>query len=74
MKRSGSTALKTGNRRACHDHGYGQASPSQVVDLLKIWQKELAWMVEFFNRTFHKPIIDILIQFPKEDLPNTLSI
>ena len=45
---------------------------SQVVDLLKMWQKELAWMVEFFNRTFYKPIIDILIQFPKQDLPEYL--
>ncbi|HSQ77548.1 MAG TPA: PEP/pyruvate-binding domain-containing protein, partial [Nitrospirota bacterium] len=45
---------------------------SQVIDLLKIWQKELAWMVEFFNRTFHQPVTDILIQFPKEDLPEYL--
>ncbi len=45
---------------------------SQAVDLLKMWQKELAWIVEFFNRTFHKPIIDVLIQFPKEDLPEYL--
>jgi pyruvate,orthophosphate dikinase len=45
---------------------------SQVVDLLKMCQKELAWMVEFFNRTFHTPIVDILIQFPKQDLPEYL--
>ncbi len=45
---------------------------SQIVDLLKMWQKELAWMVEFFNRTFHKPIIDLLRQSPKEDLPEYL--
>jgi pyruvate,orthophosphate dikinase len=45
---------------------------SQVLDLLKMWQKELAWLVELFNRTFHKPVIDILTQFPKEDLPEYL--
>ena len=42
---------------------------SQAADLLRMWQKELAWMVDFFNRTFHKPIVEIIKQFPKEDLP-----
>jgi pyruvate, orthophosphate dikinase len=45
---------------------------SQIVDLLKMWQKELAWMVEFINRTFHKAVADILSQFRKEDLPEYL--
>jgi pyruvate,orthophosphate dikinase len=45
---------------------------SQVVDVLKMWQKELAWMVEFFNLTFHKPLTDVLKRFPKEDLPELL--
>ena len=45
---------------------------SQVADMLKMWQKELAWMVEFFNLTFHKPLLDILGRFPKDDLPEYL--
>ncbi len=45
---------------------------SQAADLLRLWQKELAWQVDFFNRTFHKPVIAVLEQFPKEDLPEYL--
>jgi hypothetical protein len=42
---------------------------SQAADLLRMWQKELAWMVDFFNRTFRGPLAAILERFPKEDLP-----
>ncbi len=45
---------------------------SQVSDVLRMWQKELAWIVGFFNRTFQKPVADILRNFPKEDLPDHL--
>ncbi|MBI4849669.1 MAG: hypothetical protein HY808_14055 [Nitrospirae bacterium] len=45
---------------------------SQVNDLLKIWQKELTWMVELCYRTFHKPLTDLLMKFPRQDLPDFL--
>lgn len=45
---------------------------TQVVDLLRMWQKELAWMVRFFNRTFHGPIKDILEECPRNELPEIL--
>ncbi len=50
----------------------GRLFLSQAVDLLRIWQKELAWTVEFINHTFHRPLADILKQFPKDDLPESL--
>lgn len=45
---------------------------SQVVDVLKRWQTELAWMVEFLTRTLHGPLADILRRFPRADLPENL--
>jgi pyruvate,orthophosphate dikinase len=42
---------------------------SQVVDILRIWQKELTWTVDFFYRTFHGPLIEILKFFPRDALP-----
>jgi pyruvate,orthophosphate dikinase len=45
---------------------------SQVADLLNIWQKELKWMVEVFNRTFLQPVQRILKQYPRNELPDTL--
>ncbi|MGE5172520.1 MAG: PEP/pyruvate-binding domain-containing protein, partial [Betaproteobacteria bacterium] len=45
---------------------------SQAADLLRMWQKELAGIVEFINHTFHRPLTDILKQFPKDDLPEYL--
>jgi pyruvate,orthophosphate dikinase len=46
---------------------------SQVFDLLKIWQKELGWMVFFFNQTFHAPIARILKLFPQNELPEHIG-
>ena len=46
---------------------------AQIVDLLRIWQKELTWMVESFYRTFHAPLISVLEQFPEESLPPRLG-
>lgn len=45
---------------------------SQIIDLLRICQKEITWMVEFLNRTFHRPLMEILKDFPREDLPEYL--
>ena len=45
---------------------------SQVIDVLRICQKELTWMVEFLNTTFYSSVVDILGIFPKEDLPEFL--
>ncbi len=42
---------------------------SQIVDLLRMWQKELAWIVEFFTRTFHQPLMSVLAWYPKDELP-----
>ena len=45
---------------------------SQVIDLLRTWQKELTWMVEFFHRTFHAPLVLVLRSFPGDSLPDRL--
>jgi pyruvate,orthophosphate dikinase len=45
---------------------------SQIIDLIRMWQKELAWMVEFVNRTFHQPLVGILNQCPRDELPEYL--
>jgi pyruvate,orthophosphate dikinase len=47
-------------------------SLSQITDLLKIWQRELTWMVELCYRTFHKPLTDMLGKYPREDLSDFL--
>lgn len=46
---------------------------SQVIDMLRMWQRELTWMVEFFSRTFHSPLITILRAFPEDELPEHLK-
>jgi pyruvate,orthophosphate dikinase len=46
---------------------------SQVFDLLKIWQRELTWIVELFYRTFHNPLSDILGAYRPEHLPDFLK-
>jgi pyruvate,orthophosphate dikinase len=46
---------------------------SQITDLLKIWQRELAWAVEFLTRTFYQPLTRVLRSFPKEELPEHLK-
>ncbi len=45
---------------------------SQIVDLLRICQRELTWLVEIFNMTFQKPLLEILEKFPKDELPEYL--
>ncbi|RJQ13311.1 MAG: hypothetical protein C4560_14585 [Nitrospiraceae bacterium] len=46
---------------------------SQVIDLLRLWQKELTWMVELLYRTFHGPLMEILATCGPEDLPPFLK-
>ena len=46
---------------------------SQLTDLLKIWQRELAWVVESLTRTFYLPLTRILRSFGKEELPEHLK-
>ncbi len=43
---------------------------SQIVDLLRIWQRELTWMVESFSRMLHGPLASILENFPRQELPD----
>ncbi len=44
----------------------------QVIDVLKMWQKELAWMVFSLTRTFLEPLKEVIRKFPFEDLPDHL--
>jgi pyruvate,orthophosphate dikinase len=46
---------------------------SQIVDMLRMWQRELTWMVETFHRTFDDPLIEILKAFPPDELPDRLK-
>jgi pyruvate,orthophosphate dikinase len=46
---------------------------SQIVDMLRMWQRELTWMVESFHRTFNGPLIEILTAFPPDELPDRLK-
>jgi len=45
---------------------------SQVADLLRMWQRELTWIVDFFHRTFHGPLSDILVIFPRDEMTEHL--
>ncbi len=45
---------------------------TQRVDVLKLCQKELAWMVASLSRTFHGPLVEIVEKFPHDDLPEQL--
>jgi len=47
-------------------------SSPQIVDVLKMWQKELAWLVSSLSRLFHGPLVEILAAFPQDDLPEHL--
>ncbi|MBI5057114.1 MAG: hypothetical protein HZB61_10920 [Nitrospirae bacterium] len=47
---------------------------SQVIDSLRMWQKELAWMVDSLHRTFHGPLLGILKILPESDLPEYLKV
>ncbi len=48
-------------------------SPAQIADVLRMWQRELAWMVSSISRDFHGPIAGIVRAFPREDLPQRLA-
>ncbi len=45
---------------------------AQRVDVLKLCQKELAWMVASLSRTFHSPLVEIVEKFPRDDFPEQL--
>ena len=45
---------------------------SQIIDVLAMWQKELAWMVSTLGRTFHEPLMGIIRNVPRADLPEHL--
>ncbi|MGC1453562.1 MAG: PEP/pyruvate-binding domain-containing protein [Nitrospirota bacterium] len=42
---------------------------TQIIDVLKMWQKELAWMVSVLSRTFHGPLMEIIKNYPRDDFP-----
>jgi len=42
---------------------------SQIIDLIRIWQRELTWIVELFYRTFHKTLAQMLGSLQPEDRP-----
>jgi pyruvate,orthophosphate dikinase len=44
----------------------------QIVDVLKMWQKELVWLVSSLGRVFHGPLVEIISRFPPEELPEHL--
>ena len=45
---------------------------SQVIDLLKIFRKEMSWLVDSLTMTFHKPLLHFLEKLPAEELPASL--
>jgi pyruvate,orthophosphate dikinase len=45
---------------------------SQIVDMLRMWQRELTWMVGSFHRTFHDPLLAVLKSFPGDELSEHL--
>ncbi len=45
---------------------------SQIADMLSMWRKELTWMVGSLSRMFHGPLTEILMLFPKDELPERL--
>jgi pyruvate,orthophosphate dikinase len=53
---------------------HGELKYAQIVDVLKMWQKELGWLVSSVNRTFYRPLWDIVTKFPKEDLAEHLWV
>ncbi|MEJ2697800.1 MAG: PEP-utilizing enzyme [Candidatus Sulfobium sp.] len=47
---------------------------SQIADMLRLWQKELSWIVDSFHRTFYDRVTAILKVFPHEDLAASLQV
>jgi pyruvate, orthophosphate dikinase len=52
--------------------GHNMLHLSQIGDVLKMWQKELAWMVSELTRTFHEPLKEVIGKFTPDDLPEHL--
>lgn len=50
----------------------GTLCASHCVDLLRMWQRELTWNVDYFHRTFHGVLLDVLKRFPKAEMPEFL--
>src|SRR5208337_3962279 len=46
---------------------------SQIIDLLRIWQKELMWLVHICYRRFYEPLLSVLKEFPSDELPGYLK-
>jgi pyruvate,orthophosphate dikinase len=46
---------------------------AQTADVLRMWQKELAWIVSSLSGTFHGPITEVLRRLPQSDLPEHLQ-
>jgi|GEM_PF-1188565 pyruvate,orthophosphate dikinase len=46
---------------------------SQIIDLLRLWQKELMWMVHNCYRMFHEPLLSVLKKFSPDELPEYLK-
>jgi pyruvate,orthophosphate dikinase len=42
---------------------------SQFIDLLRVWQKELTWMVDSVTRRIHATLTEILKSFPRDHAP-----
>ncbi len=45
----------------------------QIIDVLKMWQKELAWAVSVLSRTFHWPLREIIGRFSRQDIQEPLT-
>ncbi len=48
-------------------------SLGQTADVLRMWHKELTWMVTSLSRTFHGPITEIIGALPRHDIPERLA-
>jgi pyruvate,orthophosphate dikinase len=46
---------------------------SQVIDLLRVCQKELAWTVRSLQQIFQNPLTEVLDLFPPDTLPERLK-
>jgi pyruvate, orthophosphate dikinase len=46
---------------------------TQIIDVLRMWQKELAWMVSAITRFFHEPLKEVIEDLPHDDLPEHLK-
>ncbi len=51
---------------------WNSLSLAQIKDLLKVWQRELTWMVEVFHRAFLRALTELLGRYPHADMPDFL--